>query len=359
MRVQNGGIISAFEQVQKYWIVRVKDIVSGAFDQDLSVWSKQAQAIILIQSQVNTLLGLNLEFVVDFLFSDTREFDFHDVSDDVFFDNGFFILDKSFECEPFDFLLVCNWSADKNLFSMGEGSVDYSRSWGLWQEMYEIWLSWLDSCDRIGWGGDGSWLGFWGVICGSVSVVCFGFLSGQLGCFILDREIVPDKHEAVDSGWLDSGKGDFDGISHEEAHFFGGLDNKITVIGDLALSEILIKLGPVLKLFKIMRINLNINLSHNDINPQRDISLAIILPSEHLPSNTQVIVDKGIGYDLQVGVGIAIKEIPFGLRFTLNSHNVETVFCKVGVVFVHDQAVGVVGLYFEGFVGDFGLGFLQ
>ncbi len=131
MRVQNGGIISAFEQVQKYRIVRVKDVVSGAFDQDLSVWSKQAQAIILIQSQVNTLLGMNLEFVVDFLFSDTCEFDFHDVSDDVFFDNGFFILDKSFKCEPFDFLLVCNWSADKNLFSMGEGSVDYSRSWGL------------------------------------------------------------------------------------------------------------------------------------------------------------------------------------------------------------------------------------
>ena len=170
---------------------------------------------------------------------------------------------------------------------------------------------------------------------------------------------MPDKHEAVDSRWLDGGKGDFDGISHEEANFLGGLDNKITVIGGLALSEILIKRGPVLKLFKIMRTNLNINLSHNDINPQRDISLAIILPSEHLPSNTQVIVDKGIGYDLQVGVGIAIKEITFGLRFTLNSHNVKTVFRKVGVVFVHHQAVGVVGLYFEGFVIDFGLRFLQ
>jgi hypothetical protein len=121
----------------------------------------------------------------------------------------------------------------------------------------------------------------------------------------------------------------------------------------LALSEILIKLGPVLKLFKIMRINLDINLSHNDINPQRDISLAIILTSEHLSSNTQVIVDKGIGYDLQVGVSIAVKEIPVGLRFTLNSHNVVTVFFEVGVVFVHHQAIGVVGLDFKGFVVDF------
>ena len=109
---------------------------------------------------------------------------------------------------------------------------------------------------------------------------------------------MPDKHETVDSGWLDGGKGDFDRISHEKAHFLWGLDDKITVIRGLTLSEILIKLGRVLKLFKIMRINLDINLSHNDINPQRDISLAIILTSEHLSSNTQVIVDKGIGYDL-------------------------------------------------------------
>jgi hypothetical protein len=30
---------------------------------------------------------------------------------------------------------------------------------------------------------------------------------------------MPDKHETVDSGWLDGGKGDFDRISHEKAHF--------------------------------------------------------------------------------------------------------------------------------------------
>jgi hypothetical protein len=107
-----------------------------------------------------------------------------------------------------------------------------------------------------------------------------------------------------------------------------------------------------------MGINLDIELTHNHVYFQNNITFTIILSPEDLPSDTQVIINIGIRNYLKIGIWIAIKEVSFSLRHTLNSDNVETVFFQVGVVFVHDQTIGVVWLYFKWFVINFRLLFL-
>ena len=97
---------------------------------------------------------------------------------------------------------------------------------------------------------------------------------------------MPDKHEAIHTGWLDGSEGDLNRTSHEETKLSRGLDFKIRNIGGLTLSEILIKLGLVFKILKIMSINLEINLTHNKVNSKSYITLAIILTPENFPSDT-------------------------------------------------------------------------
>lgn len=97
---------------------------------------------------------------------------------------------------------------------------------------------------------------------------------------------MPYKHEAVDSGRLDGSKGNFNRVSHEETDLIGGFDFKIIAIGGLAFGVILIKLRLVLEILKVMSINLDIKLTHNNINLKRNISISIILPSKNFSSNT-------------------------------------------------------------------------
>lgn len=71
-----------------------------------------------------------------------------------------------------------------------------------------------------------------------------------------------------------------------------------------------------------------------------------------------MIIDVCIRDDLEIGVGITIKQVALSLGFTLNSNDVKTILLQVRVVLMHDKAVGVVGFDLEGFKVDFWLCFL-
>ncbi len=70
-----------------------------------------------------------------------------------------------------------------------------------------------------------------------------------------------------------------------------------------------------------------------------------------------MIVDIGIGNNLQVCIGVSIKQVPLSLGLAFYSNNIKTIFFEKRVVLMHNETVGVVGLDFKGFVFDFGLWF--
>lgn len=170
---------------------------------------------------------------------------------------------------------------------------------------------------------------------------------------------MPNKHEAVHSRWFDGCESNLNRISHKETDLIQRLDLKLIIVGSFALSEILIKLSLILEILKAVSVNLDVDLPHNHINLECNITVTIILTSENLSCDTQVIIDKGVWNDLKVSVGVAIKQVSFGLWFAFHSNNVETVFLEVRVVFMHDKTIRVVGLHFEGFIFNFRLWFLQ
>ena len=75
----------------------------------------------------------------------------------------------------------------------------------------------------------------------------------------------------------------------------------------LLLCEILIEPSVILKIFKVLSINFYIDLTDQNINIQSDITNTIILTSENFSSDSKLVVDIGIRYNLQVSVGIAIE----------------------------------------------------
>ena len=75
----------------------------------------------------------------------------------------------------------------------------------------------------------------------------------------------------------------------------------------LLLCEILIEPSVILKIFKVLSINFYIDLTDQNINIQSDITNTIMLTSKNFSSDSKLVVDIGVRYNLQVSVGIAVE----------------------------------------------------